>query len=187
MEMVPAAIVSNKTWKVKEWSQTTPPLHLLKPDRGLRLLDIQLQTVFVIEVGETTTNVTGAANVNVNVTLVNGETASEAESLPVVLAVTENGIMMDANSKTVVCMTVTTESVSNLFISPSFILDPFVFLFLVFFISAGHLFPPGVPKSSDFKRSVTLVHRAPSLFILQRKTDKKTSLRLHTLTSFSMN
>lgn len=77
------------------------------------LLDTQLQMVIMIEMGETVTNVAAAANVN-------GETASEVESLSVVSAVTENDLWdttMDANVKIVVRMTATTESVSNLFIS----------------------------------------------------------------------
>jgi len=113
VEMVPAAGGSDETRGAKEWSQATP-LHPLKPDHGLRLLDSQLQTEITIET-------------NVNVTLVNGKTASEVENLPVVSAVTENDlwdITTDANAKIVIRMTATAESVSNLFISLDFCLCP---------------------------------------------------------------
>jgi hypothetical protein len=118
MEMVPAVVGSNETRKAKGWSQTTP-LHLPKPDHPLGLLNTQLQTLIETEMGGTATNVAAAANANL--TPVNGETASEVESLPVVLAVTGNGLWTDARA--VAHMTATTENVSNPFIY-SMILPP---------------------------------------------------------------
>jgi hypothetical protein len=110
MEMVPAVVGSNETRKAKGWSQTTP-LHLPKPDHPLGLLNTQLQTLIETEMGGTATNVTP----------VNGETVSEVESLPVVLAVTGNGLWTGARAAA--HMTATTENVSNLFIY-SMILPP---------------------------------------------------------------
>lgn len=138
--MVPAAGGSNKTRGAKEWGQTTPLLHLSKPDHGLRLLDSQLQTEITIE-----TNVAA----NVNVTLVNGKTASEVENLPVVSAATENDlwdITTDANAKIVIRMTATAESVSietcsSLSISVSIPLS-FPTLSFLLFLLVFSSFPP---------------------------------------------
>lgn len=82
-----------------------------------------------------------AAAVNVNVTDVNGEAKVQVGGLPTVLVavvVTEKGlrdITMDANAKTAVRMTATTESVSNI--------DPIsLFCFTPFAPRSPHLSPP---------------------------------------------
>ena len=187
--MVPATVGSNETRKTEEWSQTTPPLHqsLIKPDQRPSFPDTQPQTLIAIEIaravihpllrtpGGTMTNVTEAVNVSANVTLVGGGTANEVESLPVV--VTGNGLwcimMMDASAKIVVRMTATADSVSVCPLSPfrsrpcssrSWFLHFSTGLVSIY----GFPSPPGVPKSSDPRGSVTPTHPAPSTFILHR-------------------
>lgn len=128
--------------------------------------------------GGTATNVAAAANANV--TLTNGEAADEAESLPVVVVVTENGlwdITLNANAKIVIRMAATAENVSNPFLSRfnfSFVLDPCLFFAPCFLhFSTGHLSPPEYRGHRTLKAPATLVRPALPSLILQKKKGKK--------------